>query len=128
MGVYSLLADAVLVLHATFMLFVVGGQALILAGWARRWHWIRGRRFRWLHLGAIGYVVLESWLGLVCPLTEIENRLRRLGDGVAYTQGFIHDWVHRLLFYDAPSWVFGLVYTLFFIGVLLSYRFCPPRH
>jgi len=72
--------------------------------------------------------VLESWLGLVCPLTEIENRLRQLGGEAAYTQGLIHDWAYRLLFYDAPLWVFGLVYTLFFIGVLMSYRYCPPRH
>jgi hypothetical protein len=50
-----MIADAILVVHALFVLFVVGGFALVLAG-ARRWSWVRNRTFRVLHLVAIVFV------------------------------------------------------------------------
>lgn len=126
-GFYVVAADAVLWLHAAFVLFVVAGQVVILCGWWRDWHWPRNRRFRLLHLGAIGLVVLQSWFGLVCPLTELESRLRALAGQSRYDIGFIADWVQRLLFYSAPAWVFGLLYTGFGAIVLLSFLLYPPR-
>jgi len=53
------------------------------------------------------------WLGWLCPLTTWESRLRRLAGEAGYRQGFIADWLQRLLYYDAAPWVFTLVYTLF---------------
>ncbi|MEK7697633.1 MAG: DUF2784 family protein, partial [Pseudomonadota bacterium] len=58
------LADAVLLLHALYVVFVVGGLLLILAGWWRGWAWARNFWLRWLHLAAIGFVVLETWFGI----------------------------------------------------------------
>ena len=49
----NVLAEAILLLHFLFVLFVTGGFALILAGAALGWSWIRARGFRSLHLGAI---------------------------------------------------------------------------
>ncbi|MEK7734889.1 MAG: DUF2784 domain-containing protein, partial [Pseudomonadota bacterium] len=84
------LADLVLVVHTAFVLFVVGGQVLILCGWWRRWAWTRQPLFRWLHLLAIGVVVLEAWIGWVCPLTALEDTLRRVYGGAGYGgAGFI---------------------------------------
>ncbi|GAB4512303.1 MAG: DUF2784 domain-containing protein [Sulfuricaulis sp.] len=107
------LADLVLAVHVAFILFVVGGQILILAGWALGWVWPRHWLFRLLHLLAIGFVVLETWLGIICPLTALENILRTASGMIAYENGFIRYWLHQLIFYTAPSWVFTSIYTVF---------------
>lgn len=124
---WSLLADATVVMHAGFVLFVVGGQVLILAGWAAGWHWVRGVAFRLAHLAAIGFVVAEAWLGLTCPLTLLERHLRRLAGEPVSQASFIGQWTHRLLYYDAPPWVFTAAYTAFALIVVATLVLCPPR-
>lgn len=118
---YSLLADMTLVLHAGYALFVVGGQLLILVGWAANWNWPRNLWFRILHLIAIGFVMLEAWVGVICPLTTLENLFRQKAGRELYENSFISDWVGRLLFYTAPEWVFILIYTAFFLLILVSW-------
>ncbi|MCL5669493.1 MAG: DUF2784 domain-containing protein [Gammaproteobacteria bacterium] len=124
---YALLADGVLILHASYVLFVIGGQALIVTGWIRHWPWTRNLWFRWLHLGAIGFVVAEAWLGVRCPLTVLENYLREPAGGARYEVSFIGYWLGRLLFYDAPEWIFTMIYTLFGLLVLVTLVMYPPR-
>ncbi|CAL92741.1 DUF2784 domain-containing protein [Azoarcus olearius] len=126
-AVFRLLANAVLVLHAGFVLFVVAGLVLILVGGALDWRWVRDVRLRVLHLAAIGVVVAESWLGVVCPLTTLELWLRRLGGQTFYEGDFVAFWLRRLLFFDAPGWVFVLAYTGFAALVLLAWWRYPPR-
>jgi hypothetical protein len=122
------LADVILLLHAAFVLFVVGGQVAILLGWARGWTWTRGLLFRLLHLGSIGFVVLEAWFGVPCPLTLLENALRvRAGETAAYQVSFVGYWLDRLLYYNAPSWVFTTAYTVFSLLVVLTFIVYPPR-
>jgi hypothetical protein len=125
---YAWLADLVLVLHWLFVLFVVGGQLLVVLGWWRSWQWARNRAFRLSHLLAIGFVVAESWLGLACPLTTLEDNLRQLYEpGRGYAGSFVAHWLHELLFYAAPAWLFTAVYTAFGLLVLASYVLYPPR-
>lgn len=118
---YLLLADALLLLHFLVVTFVVGGFALVLAGLALDWRWVHNRLFRLLHLAAIAVVVLQSWLGVICPLTHWENRLRALAGEQAYSGSFIQYWLHKLLFFQAPPWVFTLVYTLFGAAVAATW-------
>ena len=125
--VYRLLADLVLALHAGLVLFVVLGQASILAGWRRGWVWTRGLMFRGLHLSTIAVVLAQDWLGSYCPLTLLEVRLRHLAGAQGYETGFVADWLGRLLYYRAPGWVFTLSYTLFGLLVLLTWVAYPPR-
>ncbi len=120
-------ADAVLMVHVAFVGFVVLGQLYVMLGWALRWPSARNRLFRHLHLAAIGIVVLQAWLGLVCPLTLLELHLRAGETGWAEGQSFIGYWLSRLLYYHAPPWVFTTVYTLFGSLVLLCYFGYPPR-
>lgn len=121
------MADAVLYLHAAFVLFVVGGQLLILLGWRLCWRFTQNPVFRWTHLAAIAYVAAGSALGLVCPLTAWENRLRGLAAQAGYRRGFIADRVSDAIFYHAPDWVFLAAYGLF--AALVGYCFFryPPR-
>ncbi len=127
MTFWGALADLVLVIHALFVAFVVIGQLLILVGLWRRWAWVRNRVFRLAHLAAIGVVVLQAWVGVLCPLTILENELRGRAGEEGYSGSFIQHWLHRLIFYEAEGWVFTVVYTAFAALVALTWRFGRPR-
>ncbi|ACC76089.1 DUF2784 domain-containing protein [Paraburkholderia phymatum] len=118
------LADAVLVLHALIVLFIVGGLLAIWAGAALRHAWVRNRVFRIVHLAAIGSVALLAALDLPCPLTVLEDRLRT---GTASGQGFIQRWVSAWMYYDLPLWVFAVAYVAFLLIVALTWIRIPPR-
>ncbi|KQT10448.1 DUF2784 domain-containing protein [Ramlibacter sp. Leaf400] len=126
-SLYRLLADAVLVLHLGIVLFVVGGLVLVVAGNARGWRWVNSLAFRLAHLAAIGYVVAQQWLGAACPLTTLESWLRLQAGDTAYDRGFVEHWVQWLLFYEAPAWVFALVYTAFGLAVAAAWIAFPPH-
>lgn len=83
--------------------------------------------FRLAHLAAIGIVVLQSWLGQACVLTTLESWLRVQAGSPAYTRSFIEHWVQRVMFYEAPFWVFATVYTVFGALVVLAWWRHPPR-
>jgi len=123
---YESQADAVLLIHAGFIVFVVVGLLLVLAGGALGWRWVRHRWFRLIHLAAIGFVVVQAWLGIECPLTTWENHLRRQAGQAGYELGFIADRVQRMIFFEAPSWVFVLSYTAFGLCVLASLWLVQP--
>ena len=118
-GLYSLLADTILVIHFAFVVFVVFGFVLILLGLLARWSWVHNRKFRITHLAAIGVVVLQAWLGQLCPLTVWENELRYLAGQSGYTETFVEHWLHEVLFYQAEPWIFATIYTGFGVLVVL---------
>jgi hypothetical protein len=124
---FAILADLTAIMHLAYILFVVIGQALILLGWLRGWGWTRRCIFRMLHIAAIGLVVIEVWGEIYCPLTLLENYLRALSGESVYSSSFISYWVGRLIYYDAPAWVFTLLYTVFFAIVAGTYIAYPPR-
>jgi Protein of Unknown function (DUF2784) len=125
---YQQLADLVLVLHFGIVVFVVAGLALIVAGNLAGWDWVNAWWFRGAHLGAIAVVVAEAWLGITCPLTTFEAWLRAQTGAVVAPRGFVEHWVQRLLFYEAPVWVFTAGYTLFGVLVVAAWwRFPPGR-
>jgi hypothetical protein len=120
------LADVVLVVHFAFVLFVIGGLAVTWVGAAAGWRWVRHFWFRAGHLGAIAFVAGEALLGIWCPLTVWEARLR----GGSAEKSFMADWVHRLLYYDLPEWLFTVAYVLFGGVVAATWYFVrpfPPR-
>lgn len=126
-AIYSLAADALLVIHVLFVIFVVFGLVLIYVGKMRNWGWVRNFRFRIAHLLAIGVVVLQSWLGVVCPLTIWEMDLRAKAGDAIYEGSFITHWLSELLYYQAPQWAFVLCYTVFGALVLSSWFVVRPR-
>src|SRR5258708_9567973 len=117
------LADTVLVARVLFVLLVVGGFALILAG-AGRWSWIRNLTFRMLHVAAIVFVAAEALLGVTCPLTRWEDMLRATG---REERSFIGRWLAWLLYYDLPEWVFAIAYASFALAVIGGWCAIPPR-
>lgn len=122
----GLLADLVLVVHALFVAFVVGGQVAVLVGWARGWGWVRNPWFRGTHLVVIVYIVAQTWLGRLCPLTIWEARLRDAAGQAHHDESFIGYWLGELLFLDLPWWVFTVAYTAFGTLVVVSWVHFPP--
>ena len=120
-----MLADIILIVHFIFVGFILSGFVLIWAGFLFRWRWIRNRAFRIFHLCAMVVVSAESVLGITCPLTEWEHQLR-LSSGNGYGGSFVQHWVHKILFYSAPEWVFTVIYVLFIITILLTWFFIRP--
>lgn len=121
------LADIVLIVHASFVLFVIFGLILIVIGGYRHWLWIRNSWFRAIHLLSISIVVLQSWLGVICPLTTLEMWLREKAGGNIYEGSFVQYWLHKLLYYNAPWWVFIVAYSLFALLVILAMAKFPPN-
>jgi hypothetical protein len=124
---YQLLADFVLTIHFGVVLFVVGGLVVVLVGNWARWQWVNAWWFRLAHLVAIAFVVAQAWLGQYCPLTTLESWLRVRAGSASYKKSFIEHWLQRLIFFEAPFWVFTLAYTAFALLVILAWWRFPPR-
>jgi len=118
-----LLADLLLAFHFSVAAFIVLGLILVWIGALAGWSWIREPWFRYLHLAAIVFVAAEALAGYACPLTVWEDLLR----GGVRPESFIGRWVHRLLYYDAPEWVFTTLYLAWAAVTLLTLRVVPPR-
>jgi hypothetical protein len=124
---YLIAADLILFVHASFVAFVIFGLVLIFLGKALNWQWVRNLWFRVAHLAAIGIVVLQSWLGVICPLTIWEMAFRERAGDVTYAGSFVAHWLESLLYYRAPAWVFTIVYTVFACIVVASWIWVRPR-
>lgn len=100
---YSLLADLVLILHLSFVLFVLFGGLLAL-----KW-----RRVMWLHLPAVVWGAGVEFSGWICPLTPLENWLRAREGGQGYKGDFLEHSLLALLYPDgltrATQMVLGLM-------------------
>ena len=120
-------ADLIVVFHASYVAFVVLGMGAIGVGlWLGR-DWARNFWLRVLHLAAIAVVSAQALAGRTCPLTLLENHLRGRAGQETYPGAFIGYWAHRLIFFDAPPWVFTLVYSLFGLAVVATFVLAPPR-
>jgi len=89
----GLLADLVLVLHLGFIAFAVLGGLLAL-------------RVRWLplvHLPCVAWGVFVEATGRVCPLTPLENSLRRAAGEAGYQGGFVERYLVPIVYPDALS-------------------------
>src|SRR4051812_42703632 len=116
-------ADALLLFHFALAAFIVGALPLVWLGAGLRWRWIRNPWFRYLHLAAILFVASEALLGIACPLTVWEDVLR----GAVRPESFVARWVHRLLYYQAPEWLFACAYLGWAAASLFTLRAVPPR-
>lgn len=122
-----LAADMLLFSHVLFVAFVVVGLVLILVGKIADWAWVRNPWFRIAHLIAIGIVAVQSWFGVICPLTTWEMALRARAGEVTYPGSFISHWLEAILYYQAPAWVFTVCYTVFAAVVAVSWIWVRPR-
>lgn len=94
--IHRLLADATVALHLLFIAFVAAGGLLVL----------RRPRVAWVHLPCATYGALVELLGWICPLTPLENRLRRLGGEAGYPGGFVERYLLPVVYPQPfPRWL-----------------------
>jgi len=110
---WRVLADAVLVLHFAFIAFVVLGGLFVL-----RWP-----RLAWFHLPAVAWAAGISFVGWICPLTPLENRLRALGGESGYSGGFIHHYLTSLIYPAGLTRTIQIALGVFVVGVNLAVYF-----
>lgn len=122
-----LLADALLLLHAGIVLFVVLGLPVVVLGNLCGWRWVNRPAWRGAHLAAIAVVALQAWLGQICPLTTWEMALRAQAGQAVYGGSFFAHWVGRWLYWDLPAWAFVAAYTAFGAAVAAAWWRWPPR-
>jgi len=89
--VYRWLADAVLLAHLAFIAFAAFGALAV-------WRW---PRLAWLHLPALAWAAYVVMAGEICPLTPLENALRRAGGEAGYRQSFIEHYLLPLIYPEA---------------------------
>lgn len=124
---YLIAADAILLVHIGLVLFNVFGLLLVFAGGVLSWSWVRNPWFRLVHLACIGIVVLQSWIGIICPFTDWEMTLRQKAGDAVYTGSFIAHWLGEMLYFSAPPWVFTACYTVFGLLVIAAWVLVRPR-
>ena len=82
------MADVIVFLHFTFVVFVVLGGLIALA-WPR---------IIWIHVPAVVWGALMEFTGWICPLTPLENRLREAAGATAYEGDFIAHYILPMLY------------------------------
>ena len=83
-----LAADAVVAMHVAFVLFACLGGLL---AWRRP-------RWAFVHLPAAMWAAWVEVTATICPLTPLENALRRRAGEAGYPGGFVEHYVFGLLY------------------------------
>jgi hypothetical protein len=118
---YQLLADAIVVAHFLFIVFVIGGGFLVIF-WPR---------LVWLHLPAAIWGAVIEFTGWICPLTPLENHFRKLGGKVSYTGDFVAQYLLAVIYpenltADIQYILGGLVIAInviFYVLAIRRYRY-----
>jgi hypothetical protein len=116
----SLLADAVVLLHLSFILFVIFGGLLVLR---RRW-------IAWLHVPAALWGAWVSGAGWICPLTPLENWLRRHAGEAGYTGDFTSHYLMPIIYPEGLTRELQIVIAVFVLvlnAVVYTLVFRRPR-
>ena len=121
-----LLADIIAIIHLGYVIYVILGFILIVVGIILRWKWIGNLPFRITHLLAIGGVACEALLGVNCPLTVLEFKLRYGIPPSERRVSFVGTIVDSMLYYDAPPWLFTIIYVGFALLVAVTFVMVPP--
>lgn len=114
-----LAADLVVVVHLLFVLFVVLGGLLVL-----KWP-----RVAWVHVPVAVYGALIELVGWVCPLTPLENELRRSAGEAGYEGGFVEHYLLPVLYPATYTPTVQLVLGLLVIAINVTvYAIAFRRH
>ncbi|MDX1334768.1 MAG: DUF2784 domain-containing protein [Gammaproteobacteria bacterium] len=89
----SIAADLLVTLHLLFIIFVLLGGLLVA-----RWHWIA-----LLHIPAAIWGALIEYQGWICPLTPMEQQLRKAAGEAGYEGGFVEHYILPIIYPDFLS-------------------------
>ena len=105
---YRILADAVVIVHLAFIVFVAAGALLA-------WRW---PSVLWAHVPAVAWGAGTVVIGFPCPLTALENALRRLGGDRGYRGGFVDHYLKNVVY---PGRYTSALQGLVAVAVLVGY-------
>jgi hypothetical protein len=114
---YKLLADATVIFHFLWILF------LIFGGWWGR----RNRLVKYLHIAGLVFVFFVETGDLFCPLTYLEVWLRQMSSHPFYAVSFIVHYLEQFIYITLPRWI--IVFLTFLLCGLnaLLYLHKPPQ-
>ena len=92
--IWSVLADALVVVHFAFTAYVIFGGFLT-------WRWLR---LAWVHLPALAWGCWVEVSHAICPLTPLENHWRHLAGEAGYREGFLAHYLVRVLYPPGLTW------------------------
>jgi hypothetical protein len=107
---YRILADVVVGLHLLFVVFVVAGGLLVL-----RWP-----KLAYFHIPVAVYGGAIEFVGWICPLTPLENSLRRQAGEAGYSTGFVEHYLLPVLYPSALTREIQLLLGVVVLGINLS--------
>ena len=116
-------ANIILIIHFIIAIFIGASLILIPLGGFLEWSWVRIRLFRQIHAGLIVFVMVESLLGVTCPLTTLESYLRQSQP----PESFIGHWLNKVLYWDLPNIFFLVLYTSCVAWTFALWLAVPPR-
>jgi hypothetical protein len=134
---YKILADLVVLIHFAWILFMLWGFILTVCGSVSifvlpaakdRWaafldRWI----FRIIHLGGIIYVAILTVLGKYCPLTILENELRKRYDTeLTYPGSFVVHYIEKIVYPEANFLLFAIPTIIIAVFTILMFMIRPP--
>ncbi len=111
---YRLLADLVAMLHFAFILFVIFGGILVL----------RSPRFAFFHVPIAIWGVLIEFFSWSCPLTPLENELRRRGGEAGYAGGFIDHYIMPVIYPPGltRSWQIAIGLAVLLVNAVVYWK------
>ena len=121
---YLLLADLIVILHLGFIVFAALG-ALLAFKWPR---------VIWLHLPAVIWAAITEFMGLICPLTPLENWLRQQAGADPYQTSFISHYLLPLIYPPGLTptiqWLLGGILVMLNVLIyawLYTYKYKQAR-
>jgi hypothetical protein len=111
------LAGLVLVVHLTFILWVIFGWLFTCHSPLRRW----------LHIGCVIYAIFIEVSNRSCPLTLLENLLEQRAGVSPYHQPFILHYLELLVYPNIPLDALITTAVIVCLGILSLY-FWRYRH
>ncbi len=118
-----LFADLILIFHLLIIIFVSSLFFFIPIGYYKDWKWTRNFLLRITHICLITFITVETFFGIICPLTIFENHLRN----ILTETSLINLWVSKLIYWNLPTSYFLTIYSLCFIWTLFMWFYFPPK-
>ena len=115
------LADLILTLHFCIAVFLILGLFTPIA-YKFNLGFYKNYYLRLVHLMLISIVLFETLIGVICPLTIIENLLRNNDE----IESFISKWLGKFLFWELNITFFILIYFICFCWTVFIWFYYPP--
>ena len=116
----KIFADIILLLHFLIVIYIVSLFLLIPIGFKLNWQIVKNKKIRLSHFFLMLLITFESLIGITCPLTLIENRLRNID----HSENFINYWLSKVIYWDLPSYYFVVIYLFFlFLTTILLFKY-----